>query len=172
MTDPETGSPGESRRRTPPGVRWIALGALAVAVGVTLADRIAVAYVERRSSAARAAGDPDLEVIQAAVARGATGEMTDEQKNELRSAVAGEWPIVATYALGLLLLPFAIGVLIGRGTSSVLGAAIAVAAGAVAGLAMQQVAPLSFVIGAVIYFGLGALAGLIGRRLAARRATV
>jgi len=165
-------TPGVAEASTPRGgslsIRWIALGAIIITAGIALADKVVVAHVVRSSEIEGDSANSDFAVIKAAIDKGAA-EMTPEEKAELRSAVAGQWPIVAAFAVALLLVPIAIGVVIGRRTSSILSAAIAVCAGAIIGFAVEGVEPLAVAIGAVVYLGIGALTGLLGKRLAARR---
>jgi hypothetical protein len=163
---------GEARASGAGGlsIRWIALGAIIIIAGVTLTDKIVSAYVERQGGARSDSADSDFAVITAAMDKNA--ELTPEEKAELRSAVAGQWPIVAAFAVVLLLVPIAMGFVIGWRTSSVLSAAIAVCAGASIGFVIERVSPIPIAIGSVVYLGLGALAGLLGKRFAARRAGV
>jgi len=166
MTDadrPEDLSPPHPRRNLP-NVRWIALGALLIVAGVTLGDRLVVKHVVEKDEALAAAYHSQDEKL----ARGL--ELTDDEKSALRGTLLGDRLLLGSVSVMLLVLPFAVGVAIGWRTASILASAIAVAVGMVAGFAFEGTGVIAVAIGAVVYFGFGALAGLLGKRIARRRA--
>lgn len=149
--------------KRPPGVRWIALGALLLVVGVKLGDGLIVAHVvQKNEELARA--------YQSQEAKAARGQkLGDGEKKELRGKLLGNPVLVGGLAAMLLILPFGVGVGVGRLTQSKRDAAIAVAAGMAVGFAIEGTGVVPVLAGAAIYAGLGALAGLVGRRWAVRR---
>jgi hypothetical protein len=150
-------------RRTPPNVRWMALGALLIVAGVSLGDRLIVANIVEKNQAL-------AEAYHAQDAKLAHGdELTEAEKSELRGSLLGDPLLLISVASMLLLLPLVVGAIVGRLTRSVRDTAIAVAVGMVAGFAVEGTGVLAIAIGAVVYLGLGALLGLLGKRLAARR---
>jgi hypothetical protein len=160
---PDAGDAPRAKRNLP-NVRWMALGALLLVVGVTLGDRLIVANVVEKNAALAEAYHSQ----EAKLSRGA--ELTDEEKSETRETLLGDPLLVGSVAAMLLILPFAVGVAIGWRTGSMRDAAIAVAAGMVTGFALERTGAIAMAVGAVVYLGFGLLAGLLGRRLAARRA--
>jgi hypothetical protein len=152
--------------RKPPNVRWMALGALLIVAGVSLGDRLIVANIVEKNQALADA----YHAQDAKLARGA--ELTEAEKSELRGALLRSPLLLISVASMLLLLPLVVGAIVGRLTGSVRDAAISVAVGMVAGFAVEGTGVLAIAIGALVYLGLGALSGLMGKRLAARRAGV
>jgi hypothetical protein len=150
--------------RNPPNVRWMALGALLIVAGVALGERLIVVHVvEKDEVLAKAYHSQDAKLTRGV-------ELTGAEKSELRGSLLGNRLLLGSLGVMLLILPFVVGVAIGQRTASVRDAAIAVAVGMVASFAYEGTGALAIAIGAVAYFGLGALSGLIGKRLAARRA--
>jgi hypothetical protein len=153
-------------------VRWVVIGALVLIAGITLGDKVLWKSIVNAPREGSASSAPDHEAIRAAAAK-ASDDMSDEEKHALRSAVAGDRILVASLALMLIVLPFGVGIVVGAGTKSLLNAAVAVAVGAAVALGMSVTDERAIIVLAIatpLYFGFGALAGLIGKRLAARRA--
>ena len=169
--------PGEPNKTSEPkrggvSVRWVVIGALVVIAGITLGDKLLWNSIMDAPKEESASSASDREAIRAAAAK-TPDDLSDEEKQEIRSAVAGDWVLVASLALMLIVLPFGVGLFVGAGTKSLLNAAVAVTVGAVAALAMSVTSERAIIVLAIatpLYFGLGALAGLLGKRIARRRA--
>ena len=159
---PEGETAPRSKRRTP-NVRWMALGALLIVGGITLGESLVVTHIVEKSEVLSKAYHSQ----DAKIAKG--GELTDEEKADLRGALLGDTGLLGGLAAMLVLLPFCAGVLVGKLTGSARDAAITVAVGMAVGFAYEGTGVIAIIAGAVIYLGLGALAGLLGRRFAGRR---
>jgi hypothetical protein len=159
----EPNEPVGGAAKRPLSIRWIALGALILVVGVKLGDGLIVAHVVEKNEALAKA----YHKHEAKAARGS--KLADDEKAELRGKLLGNPALVGGLAAMLLILPFGVGVAVGRLTSAKRDAAIAVASGMAVGFAIEGTGVVPVVAGAVVYTGLGALAGLVGKRLAARR---
>jgi len=146
-------------------IRWVVIGAIALCAGVALGDRLIVKHVVEKNETLAAAYHSQDEKL----AHGT--ELTDDEKDALRGTLLGDRLLLGSAAVMLLVLPFAVGVAIGWRTRSARAAAIAVAAGMVAGFAFEGTGAVAIAVGAVVYFGLGVLAGLLGKRLARRCAS-
>jgi hypothetical protein len=154
--------PVEAAPKRPLSVRWIALGALLLVVGVMLGDRLIVAHVvEKNEELAKA--------YQAQEKKAARGQKLEgAEKAELRGKLLGNPVLVGGLAAMLLILPIGVGVAVGRLTSSKRDAAIAVAAGMAVGFAIEGTGVVPVLAGAAVYAGIGALAGIAGKRWASR----
>jgi hypothetical protein len=176
IEEKRTDDPGEPAPPLAPkpggfSIRWSLIGALVIVAGITLGDKLLWKSITDAASDGTLSSDAERAALVAATTKG-PDKMTDAEKDATRSAVAGDRALVASLALMLLVLPFAVGAVIGVGTKSVLSAAVSVAAGAVAALGMATSggrAVLVILVAAVVYFCLGALAGLLGRKIARHR---
>jgi hypothetical protein len=159
--EPEREAAPRAKRR-PLNVRWMAVGALVLVAGITLAQSLLETHViEKDEVLSRAYHAKDAKLDRG-------GELTDEEKSDLRGVLLGSTALLSGLAAMLLVLPLAVGVIVGRFTGSVRDTAITVAVGMAGGFAYARTGVLAIVIVALIYLGIGALAGLVGRRLAAR----
>ena len=152
-------------------IRWSLIGALIIVAGITLGDKLLWKSITDAASEGTMPSDGERAALVNATTKG-PDKLSDAERDEVRSAVAGDRVLVASLALMLFVLPFGVGLVIGVGTKSVLSAAVAVAAGAVAALGMATSggrAVLILAVAALAYFCLGALAGLLGRKIARRR---
>ena len=148
-------------------IRWIAVGAIVlwglVSVGELLIARYIIAPNDGLTEAMERAGEIQKRKDLASEEDEREMEILDTEKDEVRSILLGSVGVIVSLVVLLLLIPFAVGAVVGRFSGRVKDGALACAAGMVI-VAVTRGTMIMAIIALVLYLGIGALGGLVGRR--------
>ena len=148
-------------------IRWIAVGAIVlwglVSVGELLIARYIIAPNDGLTEAMERAGEIQKRKDLASEEDEREMEILDTEKDEVRSILLGSVGVIVSLVVLLLLIPFAVGAVVGRFSGRVKDGALACAAGMVI-VAVTRGTMIMALIALVLYLGIGALGGLVGRR--------